>query len=171
MDYRLGKLQRTLAEAIAGMSEAELNWHPPGKWCAAEILEHLYLTYTGTVKGFEKIEQQGHPLATAATWGNRWRAWVVTGFGYLPEGRKAPVHTQPKGVPKEKVVNGFSAKIGELDEKIAACEERFGDRVKLLDHPFLGPLTGTEWRKFHLVHGLHHAKQIRGLRAQMQKSA
>jgi hypothetical protein len=30
-----------------------------------------------------------------------------------------------------------------------------------MDHPFLGPLTASQWRKFHLVHGRHHARQIR----------
>jgi len=30
-----------------------------------------------------------------------------------------------------------------------------------MDHLFLGPLTANEWRKFHWVHGRHHARQIR----------
>ncbi|MGZ4836286.1 MAG: DUF1569 domain-containing protein [Terriglobales bacterium] len=30
-----------------------------------------------------------------------------------------------------------------------------------MDHPFLGPLTADEWRKFHWVHGRHHTRQIR----------
>jgi hypothetical protein len=38
-----------------------------------------------------------------------------------------------------------------------------------LDHPILGPLTGGQWRKFHLVHGLHHVKQIRRLRESLEK--
>ncbi len=55
MNSHLEQLQQALAAAIAGMSEAELNWNPPEKWCAAEVLEHLYLTYTGTLKGFEGV--------------------------------------------------------------------------------------------------------------------
>ena len=55
-------------------------------------------------------------------------------------------------------------RIAEMDDMIARCEEKFGSSSKLLDHPILGPLTGAEWRKFHLVHGLHHVKQIRRLR-------
>ncbi len=55
-------------------------------------------------------------------------------------------------------------RIAEMDDMIARCEEKFGLSRKLLDHPILGPLTGEEWRKFHLVHGLHHVKQIRRLR-------
>ena len=37
----------------------QLNWHPPGKWSVAEILEHLYLTYTGTSKGFSRLLDSG----------------------------------------------------------------------------------------------------------------
>jgi len=41
------------------------------------------------------------------------------------------------------------------------CERRFGVTTKIMDHPLLGPLTASQWRKFHLVHGRHHAQQIR----------
>jgi hypothetical protein len=41
------------------------------------------------------------------------------------------------------------------------CECRFGSATKILDHPILGPLTAEQWRKFHWVHGRHHARQIR----------
>jgi hypothetical protein len=47
-----------------------------------------------------------------------------------------------------------------MDRIIAQCEARCGKRVKLLNHSVLGPLSGTEWRKFHWVHGRHHIKQI-----------
>ena len=40
---------------MEGMSNEQWAWHPPGKWCAAEVLEHLYLTYTGTIEGFERV--------------------------------------------------------------------------------------------------------------------
>src|ERR1700729_2143879 len=40
------------------------------------------------------------------------------------------------------------------------CEEALGPRPRLLDHLIPDPLGPTQWRKFHLVHGLHHVKQI-----------
>jgi len=55
-------------------------------------------------------------------------------------------------------------KIVEMDAVIAQCEARFGHRVALLDHPILGPLTARQWKKFHLVHGMHHRKQLLRLR-------
>ena len=68
---------------------------------------------------------------------------------------------RPRGVPIEKVLAEIGAKIAEMDEIITRCEEKLGARSKLLDHPILGPLTAAQWRKFHLVHGRHHIKQIR----------
>jgi hypothetical protein len=162
-------LQRALSESLNGMLSEDMSWHPPGKWCAAEVLEHLYLTYTGTVKGFGRVAAAGKSLATAATRKQRLRTLIVVGFGHMPEGRKAPAATQPRGLPPQKVRTEIIAAIGQMDEIIARCEARLGSRDKLLDHPILGPLTAAQWRKFHLVHGLHHVKQIRNLRRVAKK--
>jgi hypothetical protein len=164
MDSGLERLKQGLESAVEGMSSEQLSWNPPDKWCAAQVLEHLYLTYTGTIKGFEKVITSGKPLATRASMKHRLRTLVVVGFGHLPEGRKAPSNTQPRGLPAEKVRNEVGEKIVAMDAIIAQCEARFGRRVRLLDHPILGPLTATQWRKFHLVHGRHHQKQLLRLR-------
>ena len=68
MDYRLGKLKQSLESAVEGMSSEQLSWHPPGKWCAAELLEHLYLTYTGTIKGLEKVVRKENPWHRGPPW-------------------------------------------------------------------------------------------------------
>jgi hypothetical protein len=60
----------------------------------------------------------------------------------------------------EKVVAEIGPQIVAMDKAIADCEARYGSRVRVLDHPVLGPLTARQWRKFHLVHGRHHVKQI-----------
>jgi hypothetical protein len=62
------------------------------------------------------------------------------------------------------VRNEIGAKLVAMDAIIAQCEARFGRHVKLLDHPILGPLTATQWRTLHLVHGRHHQKQLLCLR-------
>jgi len=142
------------------MSAEQLALHPEGKWCATEILEHLYLTYTGTVKGFERCLQQDKPLASARTLKDRVRTLVVTRFNYLPDGRRAPKQTTPKGMPPEQVLADIGSKIAAMDEIIARCQARFGKATKVLDHPILGPLTTQQWCRFHWVHGKHHVKQI-----------
>lgn len=165
MDSLLEELRQALESAIKGMSDEQMSWHPAEKWCAAEVLEHLYLTYTGTVKGFERVLEVGKPVVARASMRQRVRALVVLGFNHLPEGRKAPKNTVPRGLPAEKVKGEVALKIAAMDEIIAQCEARFG-RGKVLDHPILGPLTAAQWRKFHLIHGRHHVKQILRLRGQ-----
>ena len=164
MDSGLEKLKQALESAVEGMSSEQLSWHPPDKWCAAEVLEHLYLTYTGTIKGFEKVMTSGTPLTTPASVMHRVRTLVVVGLGHMPTGREAPAASRPRGLPAEKVRNEVGEKIAAMDAIIAQCEARFGRGVRLLDHPILGPLTATQWRKFHLVHGMHHHKQLLRLR-------
>jgi len=164
MDSRLDKLNESLQSAVEGMSSRQLSWHPPDKWCAAEVFEHLYLTYTGTITGFERVLRKGKPLATRASVAQRLLTFVVLGLGHMPTGRKAPAIALPKGLPAEKVRNEIGAKIVAMDAIIAQCGARFGRRVQLLDHPILGPLSATQWRKLHLVHGRHHLKQLLGLR-------
>jgi len=141
-----------------------LNRRPPGKWCAAEILEHLYLTYTGTSRGFSRVLESGQPQANVPSVKQRAQAFLVVGVGYLPSGREAPSVARPKGVGAEKVLSEIAPKIAEMDSILAKCEAKFGARAKVLDHPILGPFSISQWRKFHLVHGRHHIKQIQRLR-------
>lgn len=159
----LEELRLVLESAADGMSLEEMSWHLPEKWSAAEVLEHLYLTYSGTVKGFERLLEADKPLAMRASMRQRLRTLVVLRFSYLPEGRKAPRQTVPRGLPAEKVRSEVQTEIAAMDAIIARCEARFGSG-KVLDHPILGPLTAAQWRKFHLIHGRHHGKQILRLR-------
>jgi hypothetical protein len=165
MDPHLRKLQHEIAAALADFSREQLFWHPPGKWCAVEIVEHLYLTYTGTIKGFGRLLEAGKPLAAIPTWKQRRQAWIVVRLGYLPTGREAPAVTRPRGVPADKVLSEIGSAITAMDEIMAGCEARFGARRKVLDHPILGPFSIAQWRKFHLVHGRHHVKQLHRLQA------
>ncbi len=164
MDPHLQILQGEIAAAVAGLSPEQLSQQPPGKWCAAEILEHLYLTYTGTVKGFERVLGAGKPLASKPTLKQRGGTLVVVGLGYFPSGRETPAVASPRGLPREKVLAEIGPKISEMDNVIALCEQKLGSARKLLDHPVLGPLSAPQWRKFHLVHGRHHLKQLHRLR-------
>ncbi len=164
MDPRLQRLQKEIATSAGRLTGEQWTSHPPGKWSAAEILEHLYLTYTGTIKGFSRVAEAQKALVTNPTWVQRGRRVIVLGLGYFPSGREAPPFTRPRGAATENVQAEIGLKIAEMDDVIARCELKFGKHSKLLDHPILGPLSGAQWRKFHLVHGLHHVKQIGKLR-------
>jgi len=53
MDSYLERLRQELEDAIGGASPSALAQAPVGKWNAAEILEHLLLTYKGTNRGWQ----------------------------------------------------------------------------------------------------------------------
>jgi len=168
MDAYLQRLQEAIASATRDLSAEDLRRHPEGKWSTAEVLEHLYLTYTGTTKAFERCLQAGEPQARTPMLKDRVRTFVVNGLGHLPEGRKSPKHALPRGMAVEEVIRQIGPRISAMDDQIAKCEARFGERTRVLDHPILGPLTGRQWRKFHWVHGRHHLKQIHKLRQASQ---
>lgn len=161
MDSYLDRLQRELRNALAGTSPAGMEAAPAGKWSAAQILEHLFLTYRGTHKGLLKCLEKGASLATGDTFRSRVRSFIVCNLGYFPSGRKAPERATPRGMPPAEVLDGIFTAIEEMDRALAECEKKFGADQKVLDHPVLGPFSVRQWRKFHWVHGRHHLGQIR----------
>lgn len=164
MNSALHQLANQIAHETQGLTNDQLMWHPEGKWSIAEILEHLLLTYSGTKLAFDRCLQSGKPSARVPSAQERMRAFVVTRLGYLPNGREAPAGTRPEGTPHETIRQDFVNKITSMEDSIAESERRFGRRLKVLDHPILGPFTTSEWRRFHWVHGRHHLRQIRRLR-------
>jgi hypothetical protein len=167
MDAYLQRLQQAIQSATQGMTGEDLRRHREGKWCTGEILEHLYLTYTGTTKAFERCLQAGQPQVRPRVLRDRARTIVVLGLGHMPKGRQSPKHAVPRGMAPEQVAREIGPRISAMAEVIAQCESRFGKRNRLLDHPVLGPLTGRQWRKFHWVHGRHHVKQIQDLKGML----
>jgi len=161
MDFSLESLRQELEEAIAGASPSALAQAPSGKWNAVQILEHLFLTYKNTNRGMAKCLEQSAPLATRATLKHRVATLLVVKLGYLPGGRQAPERATPRGMPTEEVLRAIAPELRKMGSNLNECERRFGARTKIMDHPFLGPLTADEWRRFHWVHGRHHARQIR----------
>ena len=170
MDLYLERLQQAIAAATNGITSDQLTRHPPGHpqgtWSVAEVLEHLYLTYAGTTKAFERCLKAGQPLASPITLKQRVGITLVTELGYFPKGRKAPERATPRGMSPEKLMADIGPQIAAMDKLIAQCEAQYGARKKVLDHPILGPLTARQWRKFHWVHGRHHMKQISRLRSE-----
>src|SRR5258706_3677217 len=165
MDSNLAQLQRLLASSIRDMTPEQLTCHPEGKWSPAQILEHLNLTYVGTIKGLQRCLESGAPSASSDRGRMRWQRLIVVRVGYFPQGRKSPERVLPRGTPAQQVTAEILENVARMDAVIQECETRFGRTKPVADHPVLGPLTASEWRKFHLVHAKHHAKQIRRLRA------
>ncbi len=161
MNSYLERLWQELEDATGGASASDMAQAPAGKWSPAQILEHLLLTYKTTNRGLEKCQEQSAPLARRVTLKDRVATLLVVKFGYIPNGRKAPERAMPRGLPLDEVREGLLPELRKMASALDECERKFGVRPKIMDHPFLGPLTAEEWRKFHWVHGRHHARQIR----------
>jgi len=168
MDPRLQQLRAAIAASIEGMSREQLSWSMPGKWNTAQVLEHLFLTYTGTIKGCERCLETGKPLADSPSLRQRVAAAVIVHGGYMPRGAQAPERSRPKGTPLESVLTELGPKLATMDDLLRQCEARYGKSTPLMNHPILGPLTGRQWRRFHWVHGRHHVKQILAMRRRAQ---
>jgi hypothetical protein len=156
MHSYLEHLRQELEEAMAGATVGAVVQTPAGKWNSDEIAEHLLLTFKQTSRGLEKCLKTGSPIARSATLRDRIATLLVVKLGYLPQGRKSPDRALPRGMSPEDVRRGLAAELQKMDSELNACSRRFGQRTKIIDHPFLGPLTADEWRKFHLVHARHH---------------
>ena len=160
MSADLEQLNSAITKAIDGMGPEELLCHPDGKWCIADILEHLNLTYIGTAKNLERCLNSGNTLAGADRSSKRWQRIVVTRLRLFPRGRKSPERVVPRGLPPEQVKAEILTNLARMAKIIGDCETRFGNGKPVADHPVLGPLTAKEWRGFHLAHGRHHIKQL-----------
>ena len=160
MSAKLEQLGRDISEAMDGMTPEEWSRHPDGKWSAAEILEHLNLSYVGTAKNLERCLASAHTVASSDRSSKRLQRIVVTRLGIFPSGRKSPERVLPRGLPVEQVTGEILKNLERMEHVIADCEARFGSKLAIADHPALGPLTAKEWRGFHLTHGRHHLKQI-----------
>jgi hypothetical protein len=157
----LERLRREIEDAVGDAGPSDLARAPAGKWSSAQILEHLFLTYQGTNRGLIKCLEQGSPLATRATLKDRFATLLVVNLGYMPSGRNAPERAMPRGMGPDEAQRAIAPALQQMGSCLDDCERRFGSRRKIMDHLILGPLTAEEWRKFHWVHGRHHARQIR----------
>lgn len=155
----LGTLD-AIREAVAGLTPAQLGWQPPGKWSAAEILEHLQMSFSASAARLERAVEKGTPLVKPDTWRQRLGAFVVVGLGYFPTGHQAPEYVQPAGMPAAGVLQAAVAALERFDTAAARCGEVFGPDTKVTSHPILGAFTVKQWRRFHRVHTAHHLKQI-----------
>jgi hypothetical protein len=161
MKSYLERLPEELEAAMKGATPEAMLKAPAGKWNSAQIVEHLYLTYSNTSKGIAKCLEGGAPLGTRVTIKHRVKRLVVTRLGYLPEGAKAPERAVPRGMALEDVRGKLFDEIQKMAAGLDECERRFGAGARIMDHPVLGPLTASEWRTFHWLHGRLHARQMR----------
>ena len=160
MSPELEQVRREAERLTSEMSKADWHHAPPGKWSCAQIFEHLLLTYAATTHGTRKAMEIGKPLGGKPTLRDRMSTLYVAQLGLMPTGRAALGSMTPKDGAGLESLRQFNDALVAMDATLADAEKRFGGKVKLLDHPILGPLTANQWRRFHRAHARHHLKQV-----------
>ena len=160
MSPELEQIRREAERLTRAMSRAEWHTAPPGKWSCGQIVEHLLLSYTLTTKGTQQALRAGKPQGGKPSVQDRIATFLVATLGYMPSGRVAFEAITPGKESGTESLRQFNDALVAMDASLLDAEKRFGSKVKLLDHPVLGPLNAQQWRRFHLTHGRHHLKQI-----------
>jgi DinB family protein len=161
MHPTLESCRTALRSARANLSPAEAE-AVRGGWSAAGILEHLDLSYTGTTRALEVRLEKGRPLDARPVPMrqrlNRLFLLRLGGLFYRP--REAPAAIVPTGRRFRELDAVIEPHLLVLDQRLKQAALAFGTRAAVAMHPFLGPLTVGDWRRFHRWHTSHHAQQL-----------
>ena len=171
MNSTLHQLQREIADSLHSLGATQTQLHPPSrpnKWSIQQIIEHLLLTYSSTETAINARLTKRTPTRAEPTLAHRISQFAVTRCGYFPTGREAPeiVTPQPTTHPLsgEDLTQATAEHLARLDLLFTEAETLFGPASQCASHTVLGPLNIDQWRKFQLVHGEHHLKQIAAIR-------
>jgi DinB superfamily len=171
MHVVLERAVHQISSEIRDLDAETTQLHPKGlayKWSAQEVVEHLVLSYRFTTEGLEARLNKGQPLRNRTRTRLQWSLQLmILSFGALPRGVPALDETMPTpgsfaAMNGRQLEDLLRQEIGAMDAVLDRCRRKFGmDRVST--HPWLGPLRVDQWRRFHVVHGLHHVAQLRSV--------
>ena len=171
MNSTLHQLQLEIAGSLHSLDATQTQLRPPtppGKWSIQQIIEHLLLTYSGTETAINARLTKRTPTRAKPTLTHRVFQFAVTRCGYFPTGRVAPeiVTPQPTTRPLsgQDLTQATAEHLVRLDLLFTVAETLFGPSSQCASHAVLGPLNIDQWRKFQLIHGEHHLKQIAAIR-------
>ncbi len=168
MNARLAKLQTEITAGICDLDSEQTQAGPRGKWKIQEIVEHLILTYSSTEALIATRIAKGRPTEARPTVLQHGIRLVMLNLGYFPRGVPAPAAVLPAGnadvLDGDQIARRFSNELERMDARLDEASSLFGVRSIIASHVRLGPLSSDQWRRFHLIHGLHHARQIDAIR-------
>jgi hypothetical protein len=164
------QLENTLGTAVAHLDATQTQLHPrsqPEKWNAQQVVEHLLMTYTSTCHAVEVRLAKGAPTSVIPSFKQRLLQVIVLKFGIFPSGRTAPAMVTPQldsaPISGAQLTQSIHEQMLALDGLFNQVQAAYGDRPSIT-HKVLGPLRPNQWRRFHLLHARHHAKQITAIR-------
>lgn len=148
---------------IASLEEAALQKTIPGKWNAAEQLEHVYLCLRPIVLAFRLPKFIPKMLFGKANRDSKsYEALVQAYQNKLQQGGKAPAVYIPKTSATlrttQKRIEQVRALVKTLIHQIDRRSESELDQM-ILPHPLLGKVTLREMGYFAAYHVAHHHKQ------------
>jgi hypothetical protein len=170
MHADLQKLDTAVTKALHGLdarATQATSYARPDKWSIQQIVEHLLNTYRGSIPAIVARVEKRSATRAKPTFRQRAGQFFIITLGRFPGGRVAPAAVSPT-LPTtvqsgDELAARVSAELHKLDEVTARGEHLFGDR-RAVAHIILGPLSMHQWRRFHLIHGLHHLKQVAAIR-------
>jgi DinB superfamily len=170
MNSTLQQLQGEIAHTLRGLDAIQTQLQPPsppGKWSIQQIIEHLLLTYSGAETALNARLAKGRPTLAKPTAFQHIQQFAVCRFGYFPSGLPAPPMATPAPTTQplsgEDLAAAAKDRLARFDFSCTETEQLFG-ACQCASHNVLGPLSVDQWRKFQLIHGRHHLKQIAAIR-------
>jgi hypothetical protein len=171
MNQELETLRDELELVLGGLDAQQTQLRPggdPARWSIQQTVEHLLLTYAATERAMDARILKASATKARASFVQRCGQVVVIRAGLFPRGRKAPEMVTPAQdgapVPSGILIERVEVALKCMDMKITAGEKIFGTDFRAISHAVMGPLSIGQWRRFHLVHGRHHMKQIKRVR-------
>jgi hypothetical protein len=158
---RLAELSALVLDPLRDRSDDEWQRGPAGKWTPAQIVEHLALGLTMTAETFEARRNHAPMSRRPRTPAEQIASLLILGFRWFPPGRKAPSRTTPdERTTRRGAEARFLAGLAGWERVERELLPTRGQDL-FVKHPRLGDLNIGEWIRFHLIHGRHHARQIR----------
>jgi len=155
----------SLPDVVLGplTSRSEEDWYraPSGKWCAAQIVEHLAISVDASSGKFEERRAREPMVRRPRTLFQRLAYLLIMRIGWIPRLFNAPAATRPSGHPDSAAVAARLREGVARFERLAALLLPARGNDLFVRHPVLGDLNLGEWLHFHDWHFRHHAKQVR----------
>lgn len=171
MNLTLNRLQNELCSSVHGLDATQTQLRPPAspeKWSVQQIVEHLLMSYAGSEAALSaRIEKRASTKAVPSPRQRLGQFTLIT-LGYFPNGYQAPAMVTPDpsspAADGEQLARTVSERLNRLDQLCDEAETLFGRSNRCASHRVLGPLSIDQWRRFQLIHGEHHIKQIAAIR-------
>jgi len=170
MHEDLRRLETEATKELASLNPGQTQAAPleqPGKWSIQQIVEHLLSTYRASGAALQARIEKRSGTRAKPTLRQRLGQFYIISLGRFPYGRPAPAAVTPSTPSTircgDDLAQRVSVELAKIDQLTARGEHLFGDR-RAVSHLILGPLSMRQWRRFHLIHGRHHLKQIRAIR-------